>query len=103
MSFPASTRRTLASIAALLVLLAGLLLAVSQLGDDSASGTNPQPTSSPSAPPSTGPADPSPSSPHTSEPPSTPEPTMPSDPTPTACNIFDPECAGTTGSLGDGA
>lgn len=59
MSFSTSTRRTLASIAALLVLLAGLLLAVSQLGDDSAGGSHPQPTSSPSA----GPGDPSPSRP----------------------------------------
>lgn len=98
MSFSTSTRRTLASIAALLVLLAGLLLAVSQLGGDSAGGSHPQPTGSPSAPPSTGP-----SSPPTSEPPSTPEPTMPPDPTPTACNIFDPECSGVTGGVGDGA
>jgi len=98
MRFSPSTRRTLATIAAFLMLLAGLLLAASKLGDDSSGAPNPTPSSSPS----TAPADPSPSTPPTSEPPRpTPSPTapMPSDPTDGSCNIFDPECPGTSGGI----
>lgn len=84
-----STRRTLATIAAFLMLLVGLLLAASKVDDDSSGDPNPAPSSSPSAPASTAPADPSPSTPLTSEP-TTSEP-IPS-PTDPAYNIFDPEC-----------
>lgn len=79
-----STRRTLATIAAFLMLLVGLLLAASKVDDDSSGDPNPAPSSSPSAPASTAPADPSPSTPLTSEP-TTSEP-IPS-PTDTAYNI----------------
>jgi hypothetical protein len=102
MRISTSTRRTLATIAAFLMLLAGLLLAASQLGDDSSGDTNPTPSSSPSAPATTAPVDPSPSSPPTSDPTSEPmpTPTMPPDPTGTDCNVFDPECSGGTGGTG---
>ncbi|MEU2585278.1 hypothetical protein ABZ612_20420 [Streptomyces avermitilis] len=49
MRLPTSTRRTLATVAAFLMLLAGLLLATSKLGDDT-SEPAPAPSSSPAAP-----------------------------------------------------
>ncbi|MEU1273470.1 hypothetical protein [Streptomyces sp. NPDC005799] len=100
MRFSASTRRTLATVAAFLMLLAGLLLAASKLGDDSSGAPDPTPSSSPTAPATTAP--PSPSTPPASEPPRpAPSPTapMPSDPTNGSCNVFDPECPGTSGGI----
>lgn len=76
-----------------------LVLVVAMLGyviaDVRDSSSDPKP--SPSA---TSPADPSPSTPATSQPP-TPTPAPTAEPTDGPCNIFDPECPGTTGGVGD--
>ncbi|MFF4543677.1 hypothetical protein ACFY1J_05430 [Streptomyces sp. NPDC001406] len=93
------------SRAILALLLVNLLVTVvfGVLGvvrDGSSAKSDPKP--SPTATRTPSPSAPTPSGGSTSGG-STPTPTMPSDPTDGACNIFDPECPGTTGGSSGGS